>query len=440
LCLPDDSAASQKLDDEVMMSVPGPNDIARHVLPSGIVLLVRENRASSSAVITGLLEVGAYDESPEQAGLAGFTAEALMHGTENRSFDQVYEELESVGASLGISGGTHGTGFGGKSLGEDLPLMLDVLSDVLRQPSFPPDEVEKVRGEILADLAERAHDTRRMATLTFYELAYPEGHPYAVSANGYPETIAGIQRDDLEAFYRGGYGPQGMILVVVGAVETDEVLAQVGDAFGDWDGQTYVREPLLEVPRITDVRERRVSIPDKTQSDVVLGYPGPPRTDSGYLDARLCNTILGVFGLMGRLGEKVRDEQGLAYSSYSHLSGGPGPGPWRIVAGVNPVNVDRAVGSIRAEVRRICEEAVGKDELSDSQAYLMGSMPLHLETNGGVAGTMLSMERYDLGLDYLQRYADTINEITPERVQAAAQRWLDPDAYALAVAGPPEGD
>jgi zinc protease len=422
------------------MSVPGPNDITRHTLPNGIVLLVRENRASPSAVITGLLEVGAYDESPEQAGLAGFTAEALMHGTENRSFDQVYEALESVGASLGISGGTHGTGFGGRSLGEDLPLMLDVLSDVLRHPSFPPHEVEKVRGEILADLAERAHDTRRMATLTFYELAYPEEHPYAVSANGYPETIAGIERDDLEAFYRGGYGPQGMILVVVGAVETDDVLAQVEDAFGDWDGQTYAREPLPEVPRITDVRERRVPIPDKTQSDVVLGYPGPPRTDPGYLDARLCNTILGVFGLMGRLGEKVRDQQGLAYSSYSHISGGPGPGPWRIVAGVNPANVDLAVESIRAEVRRMCEEPVGEDELSDSQAYLTGSMPLHLETNSGVASTILSMERYDLGLDYLQRYADMIGEITPKRVQAAAQRWLDPDAYGLAIAGPPEGE
>lgn len=422
------------------MSIPGPNDITRHVLPNGIVLLVRENRTSPSAVLTGMLQVGGYDESPEQAGLAGFTADALMRGTAHRSFDQIYEELEAVGASLGISGGTHATGFGGKSLGEDLPLLLDVLSDVLRRPSFPPEEVEKVRGEILADLAERAHDTGRMAGLTFYELAYPEGHPYASSASGYPETVAALERDDLVAFYEGGYGPQGMILVVVGAVDTEAVVSQVEEAFGDWAGQTYDRDPLPDVERITDVRRRYVSIPDKTQSNIVLGYPGPPRTHPGYLDARLCNTILGVFGLMGRLGENVRDEQGLAYSSYSRLSGGPGPGPWRIMAGVNPANVDRAVGSIQAEIRRMCEEPVGEDELRDSQDYLTGSMPLHLETNSGVAGTILTMERYDLGLDYLHRYEDLIRAITPARVQAAARRWLDPDAYALAIAGPPESE
>ncbi|MFW6135818.1 MAG: M16 family metallopeptidase [Chloroflexota bacterium] len=421
------------------MSVPGPNDITRRVLPNGIVLLVRENRASPSAVLTGLLEVGSRDESPELAGLSSFTADALMRGTENRSFDRIYAELESIGASLGISGGTHTTGFGGRSLGEDLPLLLDVLADCLRRPSFPFDEVEKLRGEILADLSERAHDTRRMAHLTFYELAYPDGHPYARSTTGYPDTVEAIRQDDLVDFYAGGYGPQRMLLVVVGAVDTEQVIAQVEAAFGDWEGRTYTRQPLPDVPCITEVRRRQLPIPDKTQSDVVLGYPGPPRTHPHYLDARVCNTILGVFGLMGRLGEKVRDEQGLAYSSYSRLSGGPGPGPWRVVAGVNPANVARAVESIRAEIRRICEEPVSEDELGDSQAYLTGSMPLHLETNSGVASTILSMERYDLGLDYLRRYADMIDAVTPERVQAAAQRWLDPDAYAVAIAGPPEG-
>jgi zinc protease len=419
------------------MSIPGPNDITRHELSNGTVVLVRENHASPSVIVSGYLPVGAYDERPERAGLAAFTASALMRGTTDRTFEQVYEDVESVGASAGVSGATHATTFGTKSLVEDLPLVLGVLADVLRHPIFPGDEIEKLRGEILTDLEERAHNTRRMAALTFHELAYPENHPYAHSLTGYAETISGLGRDDLAEFYAGGYGPQGMVVVVVGAVKTADALARIEAALGDWDGHIYERDPLPAVSRIAEARERTVSIPGKTQSDIILGYPGPARTAPDFLDAALCNSILGIFGLMGRLGENVRDAQGLAYYSYSRVDGGPGPGPWRVIAGVNPANVERAIASICTEIRRICEEPVGEKELADNKAFITGSLPLRLETNEGVARAILDMERYDLGLDYLQRYADLINEITAERVQAAAQRWLDPDAYALAVAGPP---
>lgn len=419
------------------MSIPGPNDITRYELLNGITVLVRENHSSPSVVMSGYLVVGAYDERPEQAGLAALTAGALMRGTVNRGFEQIYEELESVGASVGVGGATHATGFGVKSLAEDLPLMLDILADVLRRPTFPPDEIEKLRGEILTDLEERAHDTRRMAGLTFHELAYPQEHPYARSLVGYPETISGLSRDDLAKFYAGGYGSRGMVVVVVGAVKTNDALAQIEAAFGDWGGCNYERVSLPEVLRLTEIRERIVSIPGKTQSDIILGYPGPPRSAPDFLDAVVANTVLGVFGLMGRLGESVRDEQGLAYYSFSRVDGGPGPGPWRVVAGVNPVNVERAVASICAEIRRLCEEPVGEEELGDNKAFITGSLPLRLETNEGVARAILNMERYGLGLDYLQRYADLIGEITAERVRTVVQRWLDPDAYALAVAGPP---
>jgi zinc protease len=420
------------------MSIPGPDDILREVLPNGIVVLARENHDSPSVVVSGYLAVGSYDETDEQAGLAAFTASALSRGTTRRTFDEIYEVVESVGASFGISAGVHHTGFGAKSLAEDLPLILDVLSDVLRHPTFPPQEVEKLRGEILTDLEEREHDTRRMAALTFRELAYPEGHPYGRSLIGYPETISAIRRDDLVAFYEHGFGPRGMVIAVVGAVEPDRAVEQVEAAFGDWEGSMFSREPLPPVSRPTTIRQKFVPIPGKTQSDIVLGVPGPARTDPAFLDAVVCNTILGVFGMMGRLGEKVRDEQGLAYYSYSRVEGGHGPGPWTVIAGVNPSNLERALESIRAEIRRICQEPVPEPELADSQAFLVGSLPLRLETNEGVARAILEMEQYDLGLDYLQRYADLIREITPERVLATAQRWLDPDAYVLAIAGPPE--
>ncbi|MGD1995840.1 MAG: pitrilysin family protein, partial [Anaerolineae bacterium] len=237
------------------MSIPGPEDISRHELPNGIVVLVRENRASPSVVVSGYLEVGSYDEEAEQAGLAAFTASMLTRGTAHRTFDQVYEEVESVGATIGVSPGIHHTRFGGRSLAEDLPLILGVLADVVRNPSFPSREVEKLRGEILTDLEERAHDTRRMAALTFRELCYPPTHPYGHSLVGYAETTSALARNDLVDFYQGGFGPQGMIIAVIGAVGTDEAMEQVSSAFGDWDGQTYHRDPLPPVSRPKEVHQ-----------------------------------------------------------------------------------------------------------------------------------------------------------------------------------------
>lgn len=420
-----------------MESIPGPEDIIRRELPNGIVVLVRENPTNPTVVVSGYLEVGSCDEAPEQAGLASFTASALSRGTIHRTFDQIYEEVESVGASLGISAGIHTTGFGVKCLAEDLPHILDVLADVLRNPVFPDKEVDKLRGEIITDLEERAHDTRRMAALTFRELAYPPGHPYGRSVDGYIETISPLQADDLRNFYRTHYSPRGMVITVVGAVAAERAVEMVERAFGDWDGPIPNRPPLPPVSPPEEVRQKFVPIPGKTQTDIVLGYPGPARTDPDFLDALVCNTVLGVFGMMGRLGEKVRDEQGLAYYSYSRVEGGMGPGPWTVIAGVNPANVERAIESIRAEIRRISREPVPAEELADSQSFLTGSLPLRLETNAGVANAILEMERYRLGLDYLQRYSDLIRAITPERVLAVARRYLNPDAYILALAGPP---
>jgi zinc protease len=156
------------------------------------------------------------------------------------------------------------------------------------------------------------------------------------------------------------------------------------------------------------------------------------------MKARLANTLLGVFGMMGRLGDTVRDEEGLAYYVYSQLEAGLGAGPWVTIAGVNPANVERAVDGILRQVRRLREEKVPEDELADSQSFLTGSMPLRLETNEGIANTILSMERYDLGFDYLERFGGLINAVTVQDVQDMAQKYLDPDTFALAVAGPDE--
>jgi zinc protease len=178
-------------------------------------------------------------------------------------------------------------------------------------------------------------------------------------------------------------------------------------------------------------------MPDKIQTDVVMGLPGPARSESDYLDAALANTVLGVFGMMGRLGKSLRDEQGLAYYVYSRLEGGLGPGPWTVVAGVDPANVERIIEGAREEMCRLRDTLVDRDELADVKTFITGSLPLRLETNEGVAGAILNMEQYQLGLDYLARYPGLIREITAERVQAAARRWLHADNLAIGIAGPP---
>ncbi|MBN1138011.1 MAG: insulinase family protein [Anaerolineae bacterium] len=419
-------------------SYPSPETIARAELPNGITLLVSENDDSPAVVLSGYLWAGSMNEAPEQAGLASLTAAMLLRGTETRSFGEINQALESVGAQLGFHGGVHTAGFGGKALAEDLDLLLDMLADCLRRPVFPPAETERLRGQILTDLQRRAHDTRRMADLAFNALLYPD-HPYGRSVQGYEDTVTGLGRDDAAGFYRRCYSPQGMVVVLVGAVQAAAALDKVQAALGDWRAPevTPNRASVAPPAPLAETRSQTVTVEGKTQADVMLGWLGMARTDPDYIKAGLANNILGVFGMMGRLGDNLRDRQGLAYYVYSRLEAGLGAGPWAAVAGVDPANVQRTVDGIRGEVRRLRQEPVSADDLANSQLSLTGSLPLRLETNEGVAGVLLDMERYGLGLDYLQRYAGLVNAVTIQDIQEMAHRYLDPDRYVLAVAGPP---
>jgi len=421
------------------LSFPSPETITRGELSNGAVVLVYENHSSPSVVVGGYLWAGSLSETPEQAGLANFTSGMLTRGTESRTFDQINETLESVGAHLGFHSGVHTVGFGGKALAEDLDLLLDIVTDCLRQPTFPPDEVQKMRGQMLTSLQRRAHDTRSMARLTFDALLYPD-HPYGRSVQGYEETVSELGRGNLVNHYRGHYSPQGMVLAVVGAVQTDVALAKVQARLGQWQAPGVA--PNRSIPpavHLAEPRRQSMVMEDKTQSDIVLGWPALARNDPEFMKASLTNTVLGTFGMMGRLGDSVRDQQGLAYYVYSRLEAGLGAGPWVAVAGANPANVQQAINGILHEVQRLRDEPVPADELADSQSFLTGSMPLRLETNEGVAWALLDMARYDLGFDYLQRYAALVNAVTVHDLQEMAQKYLDPEVYALAVAGPQSG-
>jgi zinc protease len=420
-----------------VFSYPGPETIKRKKLSNGMLAVVYENHASPTWVIQGLIPGGNAREKRAQAGIAAVTAQMLHRGNVRYTFEEINEKIESIGANIAFSSGRHSTGFSGVSLVEDKETVLEILALSITRPTFPVEQFELLKGQILTVLQERDSDTGSVADMTFDKLAYPEEHPYSWPKDGYRKTIASLKVEDIEEFYRNCYTPEGGVVVVVGDVDAQEVFDDLERRFGGWKGSAEgCKEPDLSVSPPSEIRQERVTLPDKMQADMVLGTIAITRKSPDYFPAVVANTILGKFGMMGRLGESVREEQGLAYYVYSSVEANSAPSPWIVIAGVNPANVDKAVSSILAEIDRIREEPVSEEELKDSQDYIVGSMPLRLETNSYIARSLVDIAWYDLGWDYLQKYPDRVYGVSVEDVRSVTSRYLSTDAYILAVAGP----
>ncbi|MEY2818426.1 MAG: hypothetical protein RL275_1889 [Chloroflexota bacterium] len=417
-------------------SMPSPEDVYQTTLSNGITILARSNYNSPSVNMGGYLPAGAIFETDEKLGLADFVSSMLMRGTQTRTFDSIYNELETVGASLGFDSGVHNTNFGGRALVEDLPLLMKLLSESLRNPTFPKDEMERLRTQMLTGLALRAQDTSDMADLLFEQFLYAD-HPYGKPSDGYVETIQAISRKDLETFHRFHFGPRGMVIAIVGAIQPKKAVEAVAKVLGDWSVPNQKEPPALPPlkPLKKSVRKHHL-IPGKSQSDLVVGTIGPTRKSPDFMAASLGNSVLGQFGMMGRIGNVVREKSGLAYYAYSSLHSGFGPGSWEVAAGVNPKNLKKALDLIDAELRRFVKNGVTKDELADSQANYVGRLPLSLESNGGMVSAILNIHRYQLGMDYYQRYETLVRRVTRDDVVETAQKYIDPERLVIATAGP----
>ncbi len=417
-------------------SLPGTKDVYRVTLSNGITVLARSSFNSPSVSMGGYLPAGSIFETDEKLGLADFVSSSLMRGTQTRTFDAIYNELESVGASMGFDSGVHNVSFGGRSLVEDFPLLLKLLSESLLAPSFPKNEIERLRVQMLTGLAIREQDTSDMAAMAFDRMLF-EGHPYSRPGDGFVETVQSITRKDMQEFHRRYFGPRGMVIAIVGAIDPKKAAEAVENVLGGWQVPGQVAAPALPAhkPVKKTVTHHHV-LEGKSQSDLVIGMIGPKRKDPEYFSASLGNSVLGQFGMMGRIGDVVREKSGLAYYASSSLNAGTGPGSWEVSAGVNPKNLKKAIDLIEKELRRFVKSGVTKEELADSQANYIGRLPLSLESNSGVAGAILNMERYDLGLDFYQRYESMVRSVTRADVLETARKYIDPDRLVISTAGP----
>ena len=410
--------------------------VTRCELDNGVILLAKENSASPSVAIEGNLLAGSLFESDETAGLANLTAAMLRRGTHKHTFQELNVALDNVGASLNFSAGRDKMGFSGQALADDFDLLIALLAEMLMQPSFPEEELHKLRGQYLTHLGVLENDTGYRADQAFMAALYPAGHPYAWPLVGTRETVAALDREAVWRFYRRCYHPRTLVISVVGAVAAERVVDKIAATLGQWQVETP--PPVWKVPAVQTpprVVTERVMVPGKAQVDLVLGVIGPTRASSDYYAAAMADVILGRLGLMGRLGAEVRDSRGLAYYVSSSLHSSRGPHPWNVVAGVHPQNVTPAVDAILGQINRLREELVAEDEYEDCRSYLAGSLPLHLETNAGIADFMLHIEEHKLGLDYLQRYSAILAGVSREDIRAVVRKYLTTDRYVLAMAG-----
>lgn len=423
------------------MSVPAGSGLApaRQVLDNGPVVIVQPTRTHPAVSIYATLEAGSGWDPADRLGLAFFVARLLDRGTESRSAEDLAEALDSRGVSIGIGVSRHLLGLSCTCLSEDLEAVLGIIADIVRHPVFPVDQVERRRGEIVTAIRQDQDNPAAVAGDALMELLYPGGHPYGRPVKGTVGSVEAVSRDDLVAFHRTRVGPAGLRLVIAGDVGPAAALDQAASLFGDW--VSPAAPPLLPPAPPRAGTRRRVDhvLPDKAQADIAYGFTTIRRADPRYYPLLVMNNVLGQYGLGGRLGDSIRERQGMAYYTYSSFDANVAEGPLVIRAGVSPDHVDRALASIDEEVDRMARDGVSDTELADAERYLVGSLPRMLETNGEIAVFLHNAEFFGLGLDHDRRLPDAIRSVTRADVAAVAREFLASGRSAVAVAGPALG-
>jgi zinc protease len=411
-------------------------EIEERQLSNGVTMLANHDSQSEAAVVELRIPAGSALDA-EMPGLARMTGQMLTRGTQTLTFEQLNEELDSLGAAIGVSTSREYVDISVQCLREDAGRLIQIMADVILRPTFPDDELDRVRAQSLNSLRRSKDDTRAEASHLLRTMLYPGGHPLAHRAIGTEETLSAMGRDDLARFQRQAHAPDGAIFAVAGGLDVDQAAELIEDSFRHWTvAEDAVRTTIEPVTAPDEQLRSSGSIPGKSQSDIAIGIPAIARSHPDYDALRMANLILGRLGLMGRLGANVRDGQGLAYYVFSNLSAGSTYGRWTAQAGVNPENVERAIESILDEVRRLRDAPVDEDELADGKSFVVGSLPLGLENSASIAGTMLQIGYHNLGLDYVERLPERTAAISLESVQQAARRYLDPNRLAIAVVGP----
>jgi zinc protease len=414
--------------------------VSSHDLPGGARLAVLSNPHAPTVTIAGTLKAGPALASDGRFAVPGVVAAMLDRGTSNYSRIELARELEDRGLQLMVRASASTptiVSFSAQGLAEELPRLIRLLVEVLRRPSFPDDELDKLRDQVLGSLAREREETSARAFAALTRALYPEQHPlYRRQIEVREREVTSLKRAELKAFHAATYGPTDLVLAAVGDVEGGQVTALLADEMADWDGGGAALVPETSGGEI-GLPETRIQIDERPNIDVFLGHHGRLlRGDSDYPATVLANSCLGQSTLTSRLGVAVRDRAGLTYGIYSRFFGTLlVAGPWATAIGVSVTNLDRAIELSRDVITSYAEEGPTGDELADERTALAGSYKVGLATNSGVARELVTTLTSGQAIDRLDRFPEQLLAVDREQVMDAIQSHLKPEQLIVTAAG-----
>jgi zinc protease len=414
-------------------------EVHSQVLANGLRVLLVENPVIPAIAINATILAGARHEPEARAGLAIMASNLLDEGTTTRSSFEIADAIESTGGHLETDASFERVVAAATVLKQDADLGLELVADLLINPIFPEEYVAKEKSRTLSEIASAKDRPQVVAGWALNELIYGK-HPLHRPAQGYPETIEAITRDNLLGFHNLFFAPNNAVLSVVGDFKIPEILTLIDRRFGGWRFRPVSMPPIDKPVRQQERREKLIPMAAQ-QSNIYLGHLGIERTNPDFYALQVLDTILGGgAGFTARIPQRLRDELGLAYTTFASITMTAGVDPGRFVAyiGTSPANTKLAIEGLLNEIRRIIDTPVSADELEDAKDFLTGSFVFAFESSAQIARFLIQATVYELGFDYGQKYPGFIQAVTAADIARVARQYLDTENYTLTIAGPME--
>jgi zinc protease len=398
------------------------------------VLILEDHRTPSVFVQLHMSGAGALFEPPSMTGLANITAQMLREGTQSRTSVQIAEEIDRLGATLGAAGsfGSPQIVLSASGLSDNFDSWFALAIDVLLNPNFPPEELEKLKHRQRAELRQQRSAPNFLISERFNRAVYRD-HPAAI-VSPTSESLDALTREALVQWHRERYAPQNALLAIAGDVRAQELIPRLEKWFAGWQKNDVERTWPSNPVAATSRKAYLVHRPNSVQTTVALGNIAIDRRSPDYVPMVVMNHILGG-GSSGRLFLNLREEKGYTYGVYSGFSALRYPGPWRAGGNMRTEVTADALVEFFNEIRRIRDQTVPPAELEDGKRAIAARFALSLEQPTTILGLAVSRVQFRLPDDYWDTYPDKIMAVTAEDVQRVARKYLDPDAMQIVAVG-----